>query len=309
MARRRLACRIPPSHAAHLHVARSRSPGRWRTAPGWLGRTRTAAAGHPERTTRRLRDTGRRLPEAARAPTLGRRHDPAQSTPHRPAPHMQTPADQPQQRSIGHPCLKQLQQLGTIHAVEEGLNVSFQNPAHFAPVRHSVQSSTSVMGRSLESKAKAPIQEALFADRLQYPAHSILDDIALKRRNPDRPRLALRLWDMPTPNRLVSISLRLQPLVQVLEPGLQILPDRLLRDAISDRRGYGRQETPGAELLHETAKLRPGRTHHCQSPAHRHQLPPPRRFRYPKPLVDPQETRAAMPNSRRWMPRPVVGIA
>jgi len=50
--------------------------------------------------------------------------------------------------------------------------------------------------------------------------------------DPDRSRLAVAFRDVHAADRLVSISLRLQPLEQSLEVTLQLLPVLFLRDPI-----------------------------------------------------------------------------
>ncbi len=95
-----------------------------------------------------------------------------------------------------------------------------------------VQSADSIMGTTLRSEAMRAVQEVLLVNRFQHLAHGVLDEFVLERRDPNRPRLTLFLWDVDTSDRLMAIALCLHPLVQVTEISLQVLPVLFLRDSI-----------------------------------------------------------------------------
>ena len=100
----------------------------------------------------------------------------------------------------------------------------------------SVEGANGVMGAALRTEAVRAVTEVLLVDRLQHVAHGTLDKLVLERRDPNRPFPAPVLGDVHTSDRLVSIPLRLQPLVQVLEVLRQVLPVVLLRDTVYPHR-------------------------------------------------------------------------
>ena len=94
-----------------------------------------------------------------------------------------------------------------------------------------------IVGTAPGPKTVGAVQEVLLVDGLQHRTHGVLDDLVLERRYAQRPRLAVVLRNVDPPDRLVTIALRPQPLVQVLDVSGQVLPVLLLRDPIhSDRR-------------------------------------------------------------------------
>ena len=99
-----------------------------------------------------------------------------------------------------------------------------------------VEGSHGVMGAASGPEAVGAVQEVLLVDGLQYLTQGILDNLVLERRDPNRPRPSPFLWDVDTPDRLMAISLRLHPCVQILEIPLQVLPVLLLRDSIHTHR-------------------------------------------------------------------------
>ena len=150
--------------------------------------------------------------------------------------HMQALPDKPQQRPIGHPNLEHLLQLVAIQAVEEGHNVSLKDPVHLALVYDPGEGPHGVMGTASGSEAMRAVQKVLLVDRLQHLAQGALDKLVLERRYPDRPRLSPFLRDVATSDRLMAISFRLHPRVQILEVLLQVPSVLLLRHSIHSYR-------------------------------------------------------------------------
>jgi hypothetical protein len=145
---------------------------------------------------------------------------------------VQALADQSQKRPIGDPNLEHLLQLLAIQAVEEGHNVSLKNPTHLASVYDPVKDTNSVMGTALGTEAMRAVQKVLLVYCLQHLADDVLDKFVLERRDPNWPRLARFLWDVDTSDRLMAVTLRPHPLVQVTDIWFQLLPVLFLRDSI-----------------------------------------------------------------------------
>ncbi len=99
-----------------------------------------------------------------------------------------------------------------------------------------VEGANGVMGAAMGPEAVRAVQKVLLIDGLQHLSHGVLDQLVLERRDPNRPCLAVVLRDVDTSDRLVAISLRHHPLVQVAEVVLQGLPVLLLRDPIHTHR-------------------------------------------------------------------------
>jgi len=100
----------------------------------------------------------------------------------------------------------------------------------------SIEGADGVMGAALRTETVRTVTEVLLVDRLQHVAHGTLDDLVLERREPYRPFSGPVFLDVHTPDRLMSIAHRLQPLVQVPEVFLQVPPVVILRDAIHTHR-------------------------------------------------------------------------
>ncbi len=86
------------------------------------------------------------------------------------------------------------------------------------------------------SETVRAVQKVLLVDRFQHLTHDVLDQLVLERRDSNGPLLALILRDVDASDRLMAITLRLHPSVQVLEILLQVLPVLLLRDSIHTHR-------------------------------------------------------------------------
>ena len=151
-------------------------------------------------------------------------------------PDTQQLADESHQRPISHPNLEQLLQFGAVQTVEEGHDVRLQNPTHLAPVNHPVQSADRPVGITSRPEPRGAVKKVLLVDGFQHVAHGTLDHLVLECRNPDRSRPPSVFGDVHSSDRLVSIPLRPEPLVQVLEIALQVLPVLVLGDAIHPNR-------------------------------------------------------------------------
>ena len=79
--------------------------------------------------------------------------------------------DQPPQRPVGDPNPEHLLEPGAIQTVEEGLDVSLQNPAHLALVHRTVQRTNRIVGAASGPKAIRALQKVLLVHRL--PSDSV----------------------------------------------------------------------------------------------------------------------------------------
>ena len=82
-------------------------------------------------------------------------------------PHMKTFANQPQERRIGHPDLEHLQQLLTVDAVEECLDVGLQDHSDSLVGHHLVHGSKRIVGTTVRSEPIRAFQEVLFVHCFQ----------------------------------------------------------------------------------------------------------------------------------------------
>ena len=152
---------------------------------------------------------------------------------------MQALTNASQKRPICDPNCEHLLELGAIHTVEEGDDVGLEAPPYLAPVHDLRPGAHSVVGTAPRPKPIRAASKVLLVDGCEYLAHGSLDHFVLEGRNPNRPRLALGLWDVPPSDRLVAIALRLQPRLHVPQVALQGLPLLRLRDAIAPHRRIG----------------------------------------------------------------------
>jgi hypothetical protein len=177
---------------------------------------------------------------------------------------MQAFADESQQRPIRHPLPEHLQQVRSAHAIEEGHHVKLQDPVRFAFIHPSGQCSHRIVRAASGPEAKRAVHEGLLVYRLQYLAQCVLHYLIFGSRDADRPRLAfLFLGNVHTSDRLMAISLRPQPLVQISQLVLQVLPVLLLRDVVHADRRIAAQPSKrsGQQLLIDQVgeRMKPGR--------------------------------------------------
>ena len=156
-----------------------------------------------------------------------------------------TLSDQPPQRPIGHPNLEHLLKPGAVQTVEEGLNVSLQNPTHLALVHRSVQRTNRIVGTASRPETVRALQKILLVHRLQHLAHRLLDYLVLHCRYPYRPRPSASLGDVHSPQRLMPVPLRPQPPVQVLKIPLQSLLVLRLAHPVHPHRRVSAQSMKG----------------------------------------------------------------
>src|SRR5262249_34959859 len=137
----------------------------------------------------------------------------------------------------------------------EGRNVSLQNPVPLSSIHRLVQGENSVMGTAPGPKSIRALQEILLVDGPEHLGQCSLDDFVLDRRDSNWPGLAVPargwvprslrsrphpcsglLWDVHSLDRLMTVSLRLHPFVQVPEILFQGLPVLLFARAIDTHR-------------------------------------------------------------------------
>jgi hypothetical protein len=119
---------------------------------------------------------------------------------------------------------------------KKDLNVGLQNPTHLATANYPIQGSNGVVGATPRPESVRTVQEVLLVNRLQNLADDVLDQFVLERRYPNRPRLAPSLRDVDASDRLVAVAFGPQPLVQVFQTNVQILPVPLLRHPVHTHR-------------------------------------------------------------------------
>src|SRR4051794_12018365 len=105
-------------------------------------------------------------------------------------------------------------------------------------------------------------EKVLLVNRLQHLAQGVLDDLVLERGDPQRSCFAIVLGDVNTPDRLMTIALRLQSPEQIPEVVRQVLPVVLLGDPIHAHRSVldcsygfrpGRSAHDAVRALHQVA--------------------------------------------------------
>lgn len=145
-------------------------------------------------------------------------------------------ANETPRRPIGPPHSEQLLALGAIHAVDERPHVRRVAPLHLASIHDPLQGAHGALGTALGSEARRAGQEVLLVQRLPHLAHGVREQLVLARHPPNRPGFPLRFWEGHTAERLMTIRLRLQAPMEVLQIPLQMLSIRFLRDAIHAHR-------------------------------------------------------------------------
>jgi site-specific DNA recombinase len=139
--------------------------------------------------------------------------------------------------AVGDPDLQQLQQPRMIDRVEEAPDVQVQHPVHL-PLRDAhpdrIQRFVLVTTRP---KAVAEALEVLLVNLVQDPHHRLLDNLVLQAGDAQRPLTAVG-FGYPTSLRgLGTIPAALDAIMQVRQPGLQVLSIRGPRHAVQPRHG------------------------------------------------------------------------
>ena len=145
---------------------------------------------------------------------------------------METFADVSQHRLIGYPLAEHLLQLRAIDAVEVGLYVRLDHPAHLALPQHSVEDSQRIVSATSGAEAVRCLVKHRLVHDFQHLAQRVLHYLVLDRAHPDWARFAALFRDVHATYRLVTIALTLQPFVQVSQLYLEILAVLLLVHAI-----------------------------------------------------------------------------
>jgi hypothetical protein len=126
-----------------------------------------------------------------------------------------------------------------IKLAEEVRHVGVEHPAHlpvFDPYRQRIQRIVLV---APWSEPVREAEEVRLVDVVQHPDNGTLGDLILQAYDAERPLPPVCLWDIPPPRWLRSVRSAVQPLVQVLETRLQVLPVGLPRLAVYSRSRLG----------------------------------------------------------------------
>src|SRR6516162_526174 len=83
-------------------------------------------------------------------------------------------------------------------------------------------------GRPRTIVASTRVRVISVASALPHGDHGTLDDFVFQRRNAERPLAAIRLRDILSADRLSMIRLAVDPVMEVVETTLQVLPIFLL---------------------------------------------------------------------------------
>jgi hypothetical protein len=98
---------------------------------------------------------------------------------------MEALADVSKHRLIGYPLTEHLLQLRAIDAVEVGLYVRLDHPAHLALVQHSIKDPQCIVSAASRPKAiRSRVKHGL-VDDLQHLAQRVLHYLVLDRAHPD----------------------------------------------------------------------------------------------------------------------------
>src|SRR5450755_568180 len=145
---------------------------------------------------------------------------------------MEALSDVSKHRLIGYSFSEQLLQLRAIDAVEVGLYVGLDHPAHLALPQHSMEDSQRIVGTAPGAEAVRSLVKHGLVDNFQHLAQRVLHYLGLDRTHSDWSRFTVLFRNVHTANRLVTVPLALQPFVQISQLHLEILSVLLFAHAI-----------------------------------------------------------------------------
>src|SRR6266576_710660 len=133
--------------------------------------------------------------------------------------------------------------------IEKAPNVTVQNPVHFLPRDRDVQRIQRLMLATLWPEAVRETPKILFINLVEDRDHSLLNNLVLQGRDPERPLPTIRFRYENSSRRLRSISATVDPTVQIGEPTFQ--PSLILFpcDAVRTRRGLPSSPSAGGSPL------------------------------------------------------------
>src|SRR5208337_64673 len=99
-----------------------------------------------------------------------------------------------------------------------------------------VQGAKRVVCASSWSKAIRAVVKQRFVDHLQNFAQCLLYELILETGNPNRTRLPLVFWNVYTSDRLMAVTSRHQPFVQIPDVSIQGLPVLIFGDTVHSHR-------------------------------------------------------------------------
>ncbi len=113
---------------------------------------------------------------------------------------------EPGDRPIGNPLLKNRTKLSPANAIEERLHIRVQYPVRLTPHTCPIQCPQRIMGTTPWPETVGAVPKVLLVDRRQHLTQCPLDQLVLKARDADRPRLATLsfLGDVDSPQGLVT---------------------------------------------------------------------------------------------------------
>ena len=123
-----------------------------------------------------------------------------------------------------------------VDVVEEALDVGLHDPADAAAVNVPAQGSQRVVAALAGAEAERERMELLLVDPLQHLHHSALHHLVFRRRDAQRPLLAIGLGNHPTARRARTVRTTMKPAFEILQVLLQDLGELFLRDAVHARR-------------------------------------------------------------------------
>jgi len=142
--------------------------------------------------------------------------------------------DQAQDAPVCHAVLDKLHQPSVIESVIKTPDVGIEHPLHFprsVPERQRVQC---LVWTGPRSESIREPEKVLFVDRVQHLDRGTLDDLIFQRRNPEWTKLTrfARLRNVHPTHRSRSVRSPLQPMGEILEVCLEVLPVVLPRLAV-----------------------------------------------------------------------------
>ena len=129
-----------------------------------------------------------------------------------------------QQSLVRDPVLEKLLDPAVIKAGEEVADVRVEHPAHLLPLDPDRQRVQRVMRSAPRSEPVGEAQEVLLVDGVEHLDHRPLEDLVLQGGDAKRPQPPVGLRDIRPASRSRPVAPAVDPLVQIPEVGLQVLP-------------------------------------------------------------------------------------
>jgi hypothetical protein len=141
-----------------------------------------------------------------------------------PHPSLEPFVDQAEYAPVSYPVFQKAEEPRVAHALEERGQICIEDPLDLGAGNPERQGIKRIMLPATRPEAITEAEEVALVNLIQYGDHGPLDDFIFQRRNPEGPLAPIRLRDVLPADGVSTIRLAVDPVMEVVETLLQVLP-------------------------------------------------------------------------------------